>query len=281
MLLVVLLPLNSHAQAPSPTATPEAPTITIARNGSQPSQSGPATRFTGTVSVTPLFGSKAPSRTTGGLVTFPPGAHSAWHSHPLGQILIVTAGTGWIQSWGGPIQEMRAGDVVRIPPNVKHWHGAAATTSVTHIAIQEELDGNATDWMEKVSDAQYNAGPSPNQQQTTTGTQPMNKEPSNIKKTYGDFAPKLVEITDDVLFGDVWERAELSKRDRSLVTVTALIAGGNTEQLPFHLQRARENGVKESEIVEAITHLAFYCGWPKAMSAIKVAKETFEPQTSK
>ena len=105
----------------------------------------------------------------------------------------------------------------------------------------------------------------------------MNKEPSAIKKTYGDFAPKLVQITDDVLFGDIWERPELSKRDRSLVTVTALIAGGNTEQLPFHLKRAREDGVTEVELIETITHLAFYCGWPKAMSAIAVAKETFKP----
>jgi 4-carboxymuconolactone decarboxylase len=103
----------------------------------------------------------------------------------------------------------------------------------------------------------------------------MNKEPSTIKKTYGDLAPKLVQLTDDVLFGDVWERAELSKRDRSLITVTALIAGGHTEQLPFHLNRGKENGLMEAEIVEAITHLAFYCGWPKAMSAIRVAKEVF------
>src|SRR5205085_11537181 len=91
----------------------------------------------------------------------------------------------------------------------------------------------------------------------------MNKEPSNIKKTFGDFSPKLVQITDDVLFGDVWERSELSKCYRSLVTVTALIAGGNTEQLPFHLKRAKENGVTEAELIETITHLAFYCGWPR------------------
>lgn len=103
----------------------------------------------------------------------------------------------------------------------------------------------------------------------------MNNEPSAIKKGFGDFAPKLVQLTDDVLFADVWERPELSKRDRSLITVTALIAGGHTERLPFHLNRANENGVKEAELIEAITHLAFYCGWPRAMSAIKVAKEVF------
>ena len=109
----------------------------------------------------------------------------------------------------------------------------------------------------------------------------MNKEPSLLKKTYGDFSPKLVQLTDDVLFGDVWERPELSKRDRSLVTVTALIVGGNSEQMPFHLNRARENGVREAEIIETITHLAFYSGWPKAMSALKVAKDTFQPQEQK
>jgi 4-carboxymuconolactone decarboxylase len=107
----------------------------------------------------------------------------------------------------------------------------------------------------------------------------MNKEPSAIQKMLGDFSPKLVEITDNVLFDDVWERPELSKRDRSLVTVTALIVGGNTEQLPFHLKRAKENGVTESELIETITHLAFYSGWPKAMSAITVAKETFQPKS--
>ena len=105
----------------------------------------------------------------------------------------------------------------------------------------------------------------------------MNKEPSLLKKTYGDFSPKLVEITDEVLFGDVWERPELSKRDRSLVTVTALVVGSNTEQLPFHLNRAKENGVTEAEIIETITHLAFYGGWPRAMSALTVAKSTFQP----
>jgi len=129
----------------------------------------------------------------------------------------------------------------------------------------------ASVWMEKVSDEQYSKQPSAAQ-----GAKDMNKEPSAIKKNFGDFSPKLVQLTDDVLFGDVWERAELSKRDRSLVTVAALVAGGNAEQLPFHLNRARENGVTEAELIESITHLAFYSGWPKAMSAITVAKEVFK-----
>lgn len=99
------------------------------------------------------------------------------------------------------------------------------------------------------------------------------KGPSGAQKTIGDFAPKLVELTDEILFGDVWERKDLSKRDRSLITVSSLIAGGNTEQLKFHLTFAKENGLSEKELIEAITHLAFYAGWPKAMSAISVAKE--------
>jgi 4-carboxymuconolactone decarboxylase len=102
-----------------------------------------------------------------------------------------------------------------------------------------------------------------------------NKE-SNTKKTCGDFAPKLVSLTDDVLFGDIWERKELTPRDRSLITVAALITGGSSEQLPFHLNKAKENGLTETELKEVITHLAFYAGWPKAMSAITVAKQVFE-----
>jgi quercetin dioxygenase-like cupin family protein len=129
--------------------------LEITRNGSRPSGKGPADYFTGTVRVDPLFRMDAPSRTSGGSVTFEPGARSAWHTHPLGQILIVTAGAGRVQRWEGPIQEIGPGDVIWIPPGVKHWHGAAPTTSVTHIALQEHLDGKAVDWLEKVGDEQY------------------------------------------------------------------------------------------------------------------------------
>jgi 4-carboxymuconolactone decarboxylase len=103
----------------------------------------------------------------------------------------------------------------------------------------------------------------------------FSKEPSTIKKTYGDFAPRLVELTDEVLFGDIWERPGLSKRDRSLITVTALIALNRPEQLRFHIPNALKNGVTKDEVIEAITHLAFYCGWPSAMTAIQLAKELF------
>jgi quercetin dioxygenase-like cupin family protein len=129
--------------------------LQITQSGSQPSTKGSAEYFTGTVRIDPLFKANDPSRASGSYVTFEPGAHSAWHTHPFGQILIVTAGTSWVQQWGGPIEEIRQGDVVRIPPGVKHWHGATVTTSMTHIALQEQLDGKSADWMEKVSDDQY------------------------------------------------------------------------------------------------------------------------------
>jgi 4-carboxymuconolactone decarboxylase len=247
--------------------------MTITRGGERTPGRGPEANFTGSVSVEPLFPANSPSRTSGGSVTFEPGARSAWHTHPLGQTLIVTAGTGWVQQEGGEKQVIKPGDVIWTPPGVKHWHGATATDRLTHIAIQESHDGKNVDWMEKVSDEQYGNRPSAAQ-----GANDMNKEPSAIKKNFGDFSPKLVQLTDDILFGDVWERPELSKRDRSLVTVAALVAGGNAEQLPFHLNRAKENGVTEAELIETITHLAFYSGWPRAMSAITVAKEVFRKQ---
>jgi quercetin dioxygenase-like cupin family protein len=120
-----------------------------------PSQDGPEQFFTGRVQVRPLFSASAPARMSCGCVTFDPAARSAWHTHPLGQTLIVTSGRGFVQSWGGPIREIRAGDVIWAPPGEKHWHGAARDSSMTHIAIQEALDGKNVDWMEKVTDEEY------------------------------------------------------------------------------------------------------------------------------
>ena len=128
----------------------------IKRSGLQPSGKGPAEHFTGTVRVDPLFQAHDQARASGAYVTFEPGARTAWHSHPVGQTLIVTAGRGLVQRWGGPIMEIRPGDVVWIAPGEKHWHGATATTAMTHIAIQEKLDDNVVEWMEKVTDEQYN-----------------------------------------------------------------------------------------------------------------------------
>ena len=129
----------------------------IRRSGSQPAGKGPAEYFTGTVHIDRLFQAPDPARVACASVTFEPGARTAWHTHPLGQTLIVTAGAGRAQRWGGSIEEIRPGDVIWFPPGEKHWHGASATTGMTHIAIQEQLDGKAVDWMEHVSDEQYQA----------------------------------------------------------------------------------------------------------------------------
>ena len=129
----------------------------IKRNGSQPSGKGPANWFTGIVRIDPLFAAAAPARVSGASVTFEPGARTAWHTHPLGQTLIVTAGLGRVQREGGPVEDIRPGDVVWFSPGEKHWHGASPTTAMTHIAIAEAQNGKVVDWMEHVSDAQYRA----------------------------------------------------------------------------------------------------------------------------
>ena len=129
-------------------------------NGSQPSARGPAEYFTSTVRIDQLFKAPSPARASGAYVTFDPGARSNWHTHPLGQTLIVTAGCGCVQSWGGPIKVIRPGDVIWCPPGEKHWHGATATTAMTHIAILEHKDGKNVEWMERVTDAEYAAGES-------------------------------------------------------------------------------------------------------------------------
>jgi 4-carboxymuconolactone decarboxylase len=182
-----------------------------------------------------------------------------------------------VQQWGGAIEEIRSGDVVWIPPGQKHWHGASPNTAMSHIAIAEQLDGKSVDWLEKVSDAQYGAPVRAQESsvahaRSTVGSAP----PTPAQQLIGDFSPKLVELTDQVLFGDVWARPQLSQRDRSLVTVSALIAMNRPDQLRSHFARARENGVTQDELIETITHLAFYAGWPNAMTAISVAKEVFQ-----
>ena len=208
-----------------------------------------------------------PSHASAGSVTFAPAARTAWHSHPRGQILIVTAGTGRVQRWGEPSQEIRAGDVVRIPAGAKHWHGASPQASMTHIAITEHRDGTAVQWMEKVSDEQYNASPSEQQSQPANQPQAAGR-PSGARQQR--IAPGLATLTDDVLFGDVWRRSELSPRDRSLVTISVLIATGKPAQLAGHLGRALDNGVQPSEASGLLAHLAVYCGWPSAVSALDV-----------
>lgn len=204
------------------------------------------------------------------MVRFETGARTAWHVHPIGQTLIVTEGIGRVQNWGRPLQEIRKGDVVRIPPNVKHWHGASPESAMSHLAMTEQSEGKAVEWMEKVSDADFNA-PVPGRSALTAA----GSGPSRAQQLVGDIAPKLAELTDNVLFADIWARPQLAPRDRSLITVSALVAMNRPEQLRSHLALAKQNGVTEDELVEAITHLAFYTGWPSAMSAAGVAKNVF------
>jgi 4-carboxymuconolactone decarboxylase len=244
------------------------PSAAISREASRPVTQGTTERFTGTAKIISLFTANAPSRVTGGQVSFEPGARTAWHSHPVGQTLIVTAGTGRIQFWGGAIQEIRTGDVVSIPPATKHWHGASPGSSMTHIAIQEQADGKTADWHEKVTDEQYGI---------TASATPAPDKNSRAQQLFGEIAPKFAELTDQVLYADVWERPGLSKRDRSLVTVSALIAMNRPDQLRSHLGLASKNGVTREELVEAITHLAFYSGWPSSVSAASIAKEVLLP----
>jgi len=148
-------PAVSAVAAPLDSSTGGNGTMDIKRNGSRPSGKGPEAWFSGTVRVDPLFQAGEPTRVSGGQVTFEPGARTMWHTHPLGQTLIITSGLGWVQTEGGAVEDVRPGDVVWFPPGEKHWHGATATTAMTHIAVTESLDGKNVDWLEQVSDAQY------------------------------------------------------------------------------------------------------------------------------
>lgn len=266
-------------------AATQAQTLVITRAGSRPAQPASAQNFTGGVRVEELFAALDPSHASGGSVTFEPGARTAWHSHPRGQILIVTAGTGRVQRWGDPVEEIRQGDVVRIPAGEKHWHGASPQASMTHIAITEHRDGTRVQWMEKVSDEQYNAAPRSREGRTQGRAHPSEQQPQASSQRQGTagasgalqqtLAPGLATFTDDVLFGDVWRRAELSPRDRSLVTVSVLIATGKPAQLAGHLGRALDNRVRPSEASALLAHLAIYCGWPSAVSALDVYDQVY------
>jgi 4-carboxymuconolactone decarboxylase len=251
----------------------DAQTIVITRSGSRAVRPGPAENFTGGVRVEMLFEARDPSHAGGGSVTFEPGARTAWHSHPRGQILIVTAGTGRVQRWGDPVDEIRVGDVVRIPAGQKHWHGASPQAGMTHIAISEHRDGTTVEWMEQVSDEQYHAPVRPQASERPEGQPPAAGRPSGVLQP--KVAPGLATLTDDVLFGDVWNRTELSPRDRSLVTISVLIATGKSAQLAGHLGRALTNGVKASEASGLLAHLAIYSGWPNAVSALEIYDQVY------
>jgi 4-carboxymuconolactone decarboxylase len=240
--------------------------MVITRKGSKASQPGPAATFTGSVRVTPLLDASENLHASCASVSFEPGARSAWHTHPKGQLLIVTAGVGRIQQWGSAIEEIRAGDTIWTPPGVKHWHGASPRSSMPHLSFVEAMDGKAVEWLERVTDAEYGGGSA-----AASGV-----APSDAWKAFGDIAPALAQYTDEVLFGDVWKRPGLTRRDRSLVTVAALVAGYRTNEMPFHMKRALDNGVTRDELIETITHLAFYSGWPTANSALPIARRVFE-----
>jgi 4-carboxymuconolactone decarboxylase len=250
-----------------------APDIAITRASARTPQLAPNENFTGVAHVScfhdsaSLAGAGEGTRAAGGTVAFEPGARTAWHTHPAGQTLIVTAGVGRVQRWDAAAEEIRAGDVVWIPAGVKHWHGAAPTSAMTHIALADAVDGRAVEWLERVSDAQY--AESDGQRQAAAA------EPSAAQRLMGDIAPKLADLTDSVLYADVWARPGLSPRDRSLATVSALIAMNRPDQLRSHLALALRNGVTQEELIETITHLAFYAGWPSAVTAIGVARDVF------
>ncbi len=268
-------------------ASTEAQTMVVTRSESRAARPGPPENFTGSARIELLFEALDPSHASGGSVTFEAGARTAWHTHPRGQVLIVTAGIGRVQRWGDSIEEIRAGDVVRIPAGQKHWHGASPASSMTHIAITEHRDGTAVQWMEKVSDEQYNASfahPEGTGQTAQTGVsseQPPRtvSQPEASGKPSGPvqqrIAPGLATLTDDVLFGDVWRRPDLSPRDRSLVTISVLIATGKPAQLRGHLGRALDNGVQPSEASGLLAHLAIYCGWPSAVSALEIYEQVY------
>ena len=267
--LMALVALSASFAASGRAQDREPIVVTQAR----PGMPGPPANFTGAVRVQSLFDTTATTRAYSSSVSFEAGARTAWHTHPRGQVLIVTAGTGRVQRWGAPAHEIRAGDVVRIPPDVKHWHGAAPASAMTHIAIVEHRDGRGVEWLEKVTDEQYAiASRGPDAAATSA-------QLSRAQQLMGDITPKLAQLTDSVLFGDVWARPQLSRRDRSLVTVSALVAMNRPDQLRSHLALARENGVTREELVEAITHLAFYAGWPNAITAATVARDVLgEPR---
>ena len=250
-------------------AAAEAQTLDITRGGSRPVRPGPTENFTGSARVEMLFGAVDPSHASGGAVTFEPGARTAWHSHPRGQVLIVTAGVGRVQRWGDAVQEIRTGDVVRIPAGQKHWHGASPRAAMTHIAVTEHQGGTTVQWMEKVTDEQYNAEP---QAQSVASPQPAPRPSGPVQQR---FAPGLARLTDEVLFGDVWRRTELSPRDRSLVTISVLIATGKSAQLTGHLGRALDNGLQPSEASGVLAHLAIYSGWPNAVSSLEAYEQVY------
>jgi len=208
----------------------------ITRSGSQPSSAGPTEYFTGDVRVQPLFADEKAAAYGGAYVTFAPGARSAWHTHPAGQRLIVTEGAGRTQQWGGPIEEIRAGDVLWCPPGVKHWHGASPTSAMTHIALTGVRDGHNVTWLEKVTDEQYSAG------------------------DRHDDDPRDEDQHD--------EDQGLSPRQQSMATIAAFTAGGELPQLERALHEGLDAGLTVNEIKEILVQMYAYAGFPRSLNGI-------------
>ncbi|MNF37837.1 Carboxymuconolactone decarboxylase family protein [compost metagenome] len=207
----------------------------ISRAGTQASMAGPADYFTGRVRVDPLFTASDEISASGAYVSFEPGARSAWHTHPAGQRLVVTSGVGLVQEWGKPVQEIRPGDVIVCPPGVKHWHGAAPTSAMTHLAVTGSVDGKSVQWMEKVTDAQYNA--------------------------QGSLAPKLEPTTQPV-------SETLSAKQQAIPLIAAAIATSNMSGLNAVLNQGLDAGLSVSEVKEILVQLYAYSGFPRSLNAL-------------
>ncbi|MCI1635672.1 cupin domain-containing carboxymuconolactone decarboxylase family protein [Bifidobacterium sp.] len=220
-----------------------------------------------------------------GTVHFDAACRNHWHTHPIAQILVVTQGFGIYQEEGKDARLLQSGDIVTTDKGVNHWHGACVNHSMEHIAVTlQDANGSAVTWGRAVSDAEYDIAntaiakqllPDPPSETTaTTRTAVMNTHVTAGHDQLGAFAPEFAHLNDDVLFGEVWARQEqLSARDRSLVTVISLMSSGILDSsLRFHLQTAKNNGITQVEITEAITHAASYVGWPKAWAAFNMAK---------
>ncbi|MCI2148642.1 cupin domain-containing carboxymuconolactone decarboxylase family protein [Bifidobacterium crudilactis] len=236
--------------------------------------------FDGTGTLTPQ--ESAPGLSVG-TVHFDAACRNHWHTHPVAQILVVTRGLGLYQEQGEAARLLQPGDIVTTGKDVNHWHGACANHSMEHVAVTlKDAEGNAVTWGRSVSDEEYEAANATAAEHftasPTTNAHAMDNKVTEGHDRLGTFAPEFAHLNDDILFGEVWSRQEqLSARDRSLVTVISLMSSGMLDSsLRFHLQTARNNGITRQEITEAVTHVAFYVGWPKAWSVLTMAKEIWD-----
>jgi quercetin dioxygenase-like cupin family protein len=221
--------------------------MTITRSNSQTSSKGSSEYFTGNIRIETLFSENKSQPYSGAYVTFSPGARTAWHTHPTGQRLVITEGVGYVQVWGGPIEEVREGDVVWFPPGVKHWHGATPTKTMTHMALTGVLDGNNAEWMEKVTDEQYG----------------LNKEKSKKQK----------QQTDEI--------QALSAKQQSIVTIAAFTANGELEELKNSLNEGLDAGVTINEAKEVLVQMYAYAGFPRSLNGINTLVEVLREREAK